>query len=55
MPSHEPWQRTLAVTAAWTAPGLLLRLNGGAVSYPLQLVVYGAAVVAASFLLAWAC
>lgn len=55
MPSHEPWQRTLAVTAAWTAPGLLVRLSGGAVYYPLQLVAYGAAVVAAAFLLAWAC
>jgi cation:H+ antiporter len=55
LPSHEPWQRTLALTAGWTLPGLLVRLSGGAVSYPLQLVVYGAAVVAAAFLLAWAC
>ena len=55
MPSLEPWQRTLALTAGWTLPGLLVRLSGGAVSYPLQLVVYGAAVVAAAFLLAWAC
>lgn len=55
MPSHEPWQRTLALTAAWTVPGLLVRLTGGTVAYPLQLVVYGAAVVAAAFLLAWAC
>jgi cation:H+ antiporter len=55
LPSHEPWQRTFAATAAWTVPGLLVRLNGGEVSYPLQLVVYGAAVVAAAFLLAWAC
>jgi cation:H+ antiporter len=55
LPSHEPWQRTLALTAACTSPALLVRLGGGAVSYPLQLVVYGAAVVAAAFLLAWAC
>jgi cation:H+ antiporter len=55
LPSHEPWQRTLALTAGWTLPGLLVRLSGGSVSYPLQLVVYGAAVVAAAFLLAWAC
>ena len=55
MRSHEPWQRSLAGTAAWTVPALLVRLNGGAISYPLQLLVYGAAVVAAAFLLAWAC
>jgi len=55
LPSHEPWQKTLALTAGWTLPGLLVRLSGGSVSYPLQLVVYGAAVVAAAFLLAWAC
>ena len=55
MHSYEPWQRTLAGTAACTIPALLVRLAGGAVSYPLQLVVYGAAVVAAAFMLAWAC
>ena len=49
------WQRRLASTAAGTAPGLLVRFSGGAVPYPLQLVSYGAAVVAAAFLLAWAC
>jgi cation:H+ antiporter len=32
-----------------------VRLSGGAAAYPLQLVAYGAAVVAAAFLLAWAC
>ena len=55
MSSREPWQRTLAGTAACTAPGLLVRLSGGAAPYPVQLVAYGAAVVAAAFLLAWAC
>jgi cation:H+ antiporter len=50
-----PWQRRLASTAALTVPGLLVRLSGGATPYPLQLVAYGAAVVAAAFLLAWAC
>jgi cation:H+ antiporter len=50
-----PWQRRLASTAALTVPGILVRLSGGAVPYPLQLVAYGAAVVAAAFLLAWAC
>jgi cation:H+ antiporter len=49
------WQRKLAGTAACTAPGLLVRLTGGEAPYPLQLLVYGAAVVAAAFLLAWAC
>ena len=49
------WQRRLAATAAVTAPGLLVRLSGGVAPYPLQLVAYGAAVVAAAFLLAWAC
>jgi cation:H+ antiporter len=53
--SAEAWQRTLAATAACTAPGLLVRFSAGAVSYPLQLVAYGAAVVAAAFMLAWAC
>lgn len=55
MPSLERWQRTLAGTAACTVPGLLVRLAGGAAAYPLQLAAYGAAVVAAAFMLAWAC
>jgi cation:H+ antiporter len=50
-----PWQQRLATTAAITIPGVLVRLNGGAAPYPLQLVAYGAAVIAAAFLLAWAC
>ena len=50
-----PWQRTLAWTAACTVPGLLVRLSGGATPYPMQLIAYGAAVVAAAFMLAWAC
>src|SRR4029079_4868594 len=41
--------------AACTFPGLLVRLTGGAVPAPVQLVVYGAAVVSAAFMLAWAC
>jgi cation:H+ antiporter len=36
-------------------PGLLVRLSGGAVPYPAQVLFYGGAVVAAAFLLAWAC
>jgi cation:H+ antiporter len=49
------WQRRLASTAAVTAPGLLVRLGGGVAPYPIQLLAYGAAVVAAAFMLAWAC
>src|SRR5918996_953016 len=50
-----PWQQRVAVAAAFTAPGILVRLTGGVVPYPLQLVAYGTAVVAAAFMLAWAC
>jgi cation:H+ antiporter len=50
-----PWQVRVAGTAACTIPGLLVRFTGGAASPPFQLVAYGAAVVAAAFLLAWAC
>jgi cation:H+ antiporter len=45
----------LGVTAAATLPGLLMKLAGGVVPAPVQLVAYGVAVVAAAFLLAWAC
>src|SRR3954469_23761433 len=51
----EPWQQKLAGAAACTLPGLLIRLTGGTVPAPVQLVAYGAAVVAAAFMLAWAC
>jgi cation:H+ antiporter len=50
-----PWHLRVAGTAACTIPGLLVRFTGGAASPPFQLVAYGAAVVAAAFLLAWAC
>ena len=50
-----PWQQRVAIAAAFTAPGILVRLTGGLVPYPLQLVAYGTAVVAAAFMLAWAC
>jgi cation:H+ antiporter len=50
-----PWRERLAVVAAATLPGLLVRMAGGAVPAPLQLVAYGSAVIAAAFLLAWAC
>jgi cation:H+ antiporter len=51
----EPWQQKLFATAAGTLPGILVRLTGGLVPYPMQLLAYGAAVVAAAFMLAWAC
>lgn len=50
-----PWREKLALTAAATLPGLLMRLAGGHAPAPVQLVAYGVAVVAAAFLLAWAC
>jgi cation:H+ antiporter len=51
----DPWQQRLAWTAAGTLPGIMVRLTGGAVPYPMQMLAYGGAVVAAAFLLAWAC
>ena len=49
------WQQRLVATAGGTLPGLLVRFTGGVVPAPLQLLAYGGAVVAAAFLLAWAC
>lgn len=51
----EPWQQRLAGAAACTVPGVLMRMGGGAFAPPVQLVAYGAGVVAAAFMLAWAC
>src|SRR4051812_27187869 len=48
------WQRKIALAVATTLPGLLVRTVGGAAP-PVQAALYGAAVVAAAFLLAWAC
>jgi cation:H+ antiporter len=48
-------RRRLAVTAACPLPGVLVRLSGADVPYPTQFALYGAAVIAAAFLLAWAC
>ena len=47
-------QLRVATAGALTVPGLLMRVTGGAVPYPVQVVAYGAAVVAAAFMLAWA-
>lgn len=46
--------RPLALCAVLTIPALFLRLSGVHPAAPLSLVTFGAAVVAASFLLAWA-
>jgi cation:H+ antiporter len=46
--------RPLALCLVLTIPALFLRLSGVHVAAPLSLVTFGAAVVAASFLLAWA-
>jgi cation:H+ antiporter len=51
----EPWMQRVAGAAACTLPGLLMRMGGGLVAPPVQLVGYGAAVVASAFMLAWAC
>jgi cation:H+ antiporter len=48
------WQRKIALAVAATLPGLLVRTVGGAAP-PVQAALYGAAVVAAAFILAWAC
>jgi cation:H+ antiporter len=53
--SDVDFRQRLAATAACTVPGLFVRVSGGPVSYPVQLLAYGAAVVAAAFMLAWAC
>ncbi len=53
-PSFGPLERQLAAAAAATVPGLIVRLSGGAAPYPLQLLAYGTAVIAAAFMLAWA-
>ena len=49
-----PLQQRIATAGAFTVPGLLVRFTGGAAPYPLQVLAYGAAVVAAAFMLAWA-
>src|SRR4051794_28302992 len=49
------WQRKLLITFACTLPGALVRVTGRVVPYPMQLLAYGGAVIAAAFLLAWAC
>ena len=49
-----PVARPVALCAALTVPALILRLSGGHPAAALSLAAFGAAVVAASFLLAWA-
>lgn len=46
------WQVKLALMAACTVPGLLIRLSGAHVPPPLGIVAFGGAVMAAAFMLA---
>lgn len=46
--------RSICTTALFMAPALITRVGGLHPSPVLALVIYGAAVVAASFVLAWA-
>jgi cation:H+ antiporter len=48
------WQVRLAMMAACTLPGLLIRLSGAHVPPPLGIAVFGGAVMAAAFMLACA-
>ncbi|WP_435405432.1 sodium:proton exchanger [Mycolicibacterium komossense] len=49
-----PMMRSLAITAALIVPALMLRFGGLNPNPVISLLIYGAAVVSASFLLAWA-
>ena len=46
------WQGRLAIMAACTLPGVLVRLSGVHIPPPLGMVVFGGAVMAAAFMLA---
>jgi len=48
------WQARLAAMAACSVPGVLLRLSGVHLPPVIGLLVFGGAVVAAAFMLAWA-
>jgi cation:H+ antiporter len=50
-----PWKIRVGAAAVCTFPGLLLRISGGHGSPLLGLILYGVAVIAAAFMLAWAC
>jgi cation:H+ antiporter len=50
--SMPAWHVRLAIMAACTVPGVLVRLSGAHVPPPLGMVVFGGAVMAAAFLLA---
>lgn len=53
-PSPRVLVRSLAITAVIMVPAVVTRLSGASPAPLLQLLVFGAAVVAASFVLAWA-
>lgn len=48
------WQLKTAVAVLVALPGLLIRLSGTELSPPVAMVTFGAAIVGAAFLLAWA-
>ena len=48
------WQARLATMAACSVPGVLLRLSGVHLPPVIGLLVFGGAVMAAAFMLAWA-
>lgn len=47
-------QATIAVAVAGVLPGIFLRLTHTSISHPVDALIYGLAIVAAAFLLAWA-
>ena len=53
-PGVSTLMRSFAIVAVIVAPALVLRISGATPAPVLELAVYGAAVVAASFVLAWA-
>jgi cation:H+ antiporter len=55
LPELASWQQRLLAAVACTLPGVLMRFGGGVFPPPLQVLAYGGAVVAAAFMLAWAC
>jgi cation:H+ antiporter len=52
MSSLPVWQVRLAIMAACTVPGVLVRLSGAPIPPPLGMFVFGGAVMAAAFMLA---
>ena len=45
---------TLAIAAALTAPGLVVRITDAHLSHPVEALIFGIAIVGAAFMLSWA-